>query len=54
MKPLIKLNNKSLLSLFHLNRCSLSKNDLEYLLESTNFNFDVIAISERITKNKAQ
>ena len=52
-----KLNNKSSLSLFHLNTCSLSKNfeDLEYLLDSTNFNFDVIAISEtRITKNKAQ
>ena len=28
--------------------------DLEYLLDSTNFNFDVIAIREtRITKNKA-
>ena len=50
-----KLNNKSSLSLFHLNTCSISKNfeDLEYLLDSTNFNFDVIAISEiRITKNK--
>ena len=52
-----KLNNKSSLSLFHLNTCSLSKNfeDFEYLLDSTNFKFDVIAISEtRITKNKAQ
>ena len=28
--------------------------DLEYLLDSTNLNFDVVAISERITKNKAQ
>ena len=57
IKPLNKLNNKSSLSLFHLNTCSLSKNfeDLEYLLDSTNLNFDVIAISEtRITKNKAQ
>ena len=53
-----KLNNKSSLSLFHLNACSVAKNfeDLfEYLLDSTNLNFDVIAISEtRITKNKAQ
>ena len=57
MKPLNKLNNKSSLSLFHLNTCSLSKTfeDLEYLLDSTNLNFDVIAISEtRITKSKAQ
>ena len=57
IKPLNKLINKSSLSLFHLNTCSLSKNfeDLEYLLDSTNLNFDVIAISEtRITKNKAQ
>ena len=55
IKPLNKLNDKSSLSLFHLNTCSLSKNfeDLEYLLDSTNFNFDVIAISEtKITKNK--
>ena len=52
-----KLINKSSLSLFHLNTCYLSKDfeDLEYLLHSTNLNFDVIAISEtRITKNKAQ
>ena len=29
--------------------------DLEYFLDSTNFNFDVIAINEtRITKNKAK
>ena len=57
IKPLNKLNNKSSLLLFHLNTCSLLKNfeELEYLLDSTNFNFDVIAISEtRITKNKAQ
>ena len=57
IKPLNKLINKSSLSLFHLNKCSLSKNfeNLEYLLHSTNLNFDVIAISEtRITKNKAQ
>ena len=52
-----KLNIKSSLSLFHLNTCFLSKifEDLEYLLDSTNLNFDVIAISEtRITKNRAQ
>ena len=57
MKPLNKLNNKSSLSLFHLNTCSLSKTseDLEYLLDSTNLNFDIIAIIEiRITKSKAQ
>ena len=51
-----KLNSKSFLSPFHLNTCSLSKTfeDLEYLLESTNFNFDVIAISEtKKAKNKA-
>ena len=42
------------LSMFHINACSLSKNfdDLEYLLKTTNMNFDIIAISEtRITKN---
>ena len=40
--------------MFHINTCSLSKNfdDLEYLLQTTNMNFDIIAISEtRITKN---
>ena len=57
IRPLNKLNNKSSLSLFHSNTCSLSKHfeDLKYLLDSTNLNFDVIAISEtRITKNEAQ
>ena len=52
-----KLNNKSSLSLFHLNTCSLSKKyeDLKYLFDFINFNFDVITISEkRITKNKAR
>ena len=56
IKPLNKLNNKSSVSLFHLNTFSLSTyfEDLEYLLDSTNFNFDAIAIIEtRITKNKA-
>ena len=47
-------NKKNSLSLFHINACSLSKNfdDLEHLLETTNTNFDIIAISEtRILKN---
>ena len=47
-------NKKNYLSLFHINACSLSKNfdDLEYLLKTTNANFDIIAISEtRILKN---
>ena len=40
--------------MFHINTCSLSKNfdDLEYLLKTTNMNFDITAISEtRITEN---
>ena len=55
IQTLNKLNNKRTLSLFHINSCSLSKNieDLEYLLNSTSINFDVIAISEtRIVKGK--
>ena len=47
-------NNKISLSLFHINTCSLTKNveDLEYLLKTTNTNFDIIAISEtRLLKN---
>ena len=47
-------NMKNSLSLFHINTCSLSKNfeDLEYLLKTTNTNFNIIAISEtRILKN---
>ena len=51
----LKIPNKNKsLSMFHINTCSLSKNfdDLEYLLKTTNMNFDIIAISEtRITKN---
>ena len=51
----LKIPNKSkCLSMFHINTCSLSKNfdDLEYLLKTTNMNFDIIAISEtRITEN---
>ena len=55
IQALNKLNNKRALSLSHINSCSLSKNigDLEYLLNSTSINFDVIAISEtRIVKGK--
>ena len=47
-------NKKSALSLFHINTCPLNKHfeDLEYLLKTTNINFDIIAISEsRILKN---
>ena len=51
----MKIPNKSKsLSIFHINTCSLSKNfdDLEYLIKTTNMNFDIVAISEtRITKN---
>ena len=42
-----------LLSLFHINVCSLNKifDDLEHLLSCTKIFFDIIAISEtRITK----
>ena len=45
---------KNSLKMFHINACSLNKNfdDLEYLLKSTNINYDIIAISEtRIMKN---
>ena len=46
-------NKNNALSLFHINTCSLNKNfeDLEYLLKSTNINFDIIAISETRLKN---
>ena len=47
-------NKSKSLSMFHINTCSLSKNfdDLEYLLKTTNMNFDIIEIPEiRITKN---
>ena len=49
----IPIKSKSL-SMFHVRTCSLSKNfdDLEYLLKTTNMNFDITAISETmITKN---
>ena len=40
-------DNKSF-SLFHLNTCPLSKNfdDFQLLIQSTNIDFDVIAISK--------
>ena len=43
----LKILNKNSLSLFHINNCYLNKNvdDLEYLIKSTNINFDIIAIS---------
>ena len=47
-------NKNSCLSLFHINTCSLTKNfeDMEYLIKSTNINFDITAISEtRILKD---
>ena len=47
-------NKNSCLSLFHINNCSLNKNfeNLEYLIKSTNINFDIIVISKtRILKD---
>ena len=47
-------NKEKSLSFFHINSCSLNKNfeELQNLLQSTNIQFDVIAITEtRITKN---
>ena len=50
IQTLNKLNSKPTLSRFDTGSWSLSKNieDLEYLLNLTSINFDVIAISERI------
>ena len=41
-------NKENSLSLFHINSCSLNKNfeELQNLLQSTNINFDVIAIKK--------
>ena len=41
-------NKEKSLSLFHINSCSLNKNfeELQNLLQSTNTQFDVIAITE--------
>ena len=46
------LNHKDDLSLFHINTYSLPKNieELEYLLDKTKIDFDVIGISESRTK----
>ena len=47
-------NKENSLSLFHINSCSLNNNfeELQNLLQSTNINFDVIAITEtRIHRN---
>ena len=47
-------NKNSCLSLFHINTCSLNKNfgGLEYLIKSTNINFDITAHSQtRILKD---
>ena len=55
LQTLKEFTDKSSLSLFHLNTCSLSKNidDFEHLIQSTKNDFDIIAVSEsRITKNK--
>ena len=56
IQSLNNLNHKNALSLFHINTCSLSKNikELEYLLDKTKIDFDVIGISEsRIRKDKS-
>ena len=48
------LNHEDALSLFHINTCSLSKNieEIEYFINKTKIDFDVIGISEsRIKKN---
>ena len=55
LQTLKELTDKSFLSLFHLNTCSLSKNidDFEHLIQSAKTDFDIMAVSEsRITKNK--
>ena len=47
-------NMETSLPLFHINSCSLNKNfeELQNLLQATNINFDVIAITEtRMPKN---
>ena len=42
---------KNSIKIFHINVCSLNKNfeDLEYLLKSTNINYDIIAMSQTRT-----
>ena len=54
IQSLNNLNHQNVLSLFHINTCSLSKNieELEYLLDKVKIGFDVIGISEpRIKKD---
>ena len=54
MQQLKVPNKEKPLSFFHINSCSLNKNfeELQNLLQSTNTQFDVIAITEtRIMKN---
>ena len=55
LQTLKEFTDKSSLSLFHLNTCSLSKNidDFEHPIQSNKTDFDIIVVSEsRITKNK--
>ena len=55
LQTLKEFTDKSSLSLFHLNTCSLSKNidDSEHLIQSTKTDFDITAVSDsRIAKNK--
>ena len=55
MKNLTICSDNKSLSLFDLNTCSLSNNfdDFQLLFQSTNIDFDVIAISEsRVIKNE--
>ena len=54
IQSLNNLNHKNALSLFHINTCSLSKNieELEYLLDKTKIDFDVIGISESRIKKR--
>ena len=53
IQTLKKPNNKRILSLFHINSCSLSKNieDLEYLLNSTSIKFDIIIVKGKTLVN---
>ena len=41
----LKILNKNSLSLLHINNCYKNVEDLEYLIKSTNINFDITAIS---------
>ena len=55
LQTLKEFTDKSSLSLFHLNTCSLSKNidHFEHPIQSNKTDFDIIVVSEsRITKNK--